>query len=402
MQYLTGESRNITTDYTTALGLPYRSTILPISFEHSMRLSTVYRCVEVVSDAIASQSWQIKEKRPALGFIINDSHPYFDMLNVEPNAAMTRFIMMKTAMSKVLLEGNAYIVIRRSGSRPVALELVNIPVKMYIRTDSSVYYEVGHEGHTETIQGYDMIHILNYSYNGLMGVSTLTHAATTLGIAQSSEMAAKAFFQNGGVASGVLKVAGKLTKEKAASIKESWYGAFDVEPGNPSGVAVIEDGLSFEPLKINPKDAQMLESREFNVTEICRFFGVAPAKVFDSKNLTYNNIESFQLAFLTDTATPINAKIENEFNRKLILPGQRGTTRLQLNINDLLRANMESKANYVSKMFQCGGYSVNEVREQTEMPLSTAENANKPMVQVNMMPIDKIKDKSNGKGNEEF
>jgi hypothetical protein len=94
------------------------------------------------------------------------------------------------------------------------------------------------------------------------------------------------------------------------------------------------------------------------------------------------------LGFLTDTISPLDAKIEAEFNRKLLRPGKRLKTRLNLNINELLRANLDAKANYVSKMFQCGGYSVNEVRKECGNPKFDGGNADKPMYQINMMPVD--------------
>jgi HK97 family phage portal protein len=188
--------------------------------------------------------------------------------------------------------------------------------------------------------------------------------------------------------SGILTSDGKVTKEKATALKQAWSEAFNVTSGSPGGIAVMESGLDFKPVTVNPKDAQMLETRQFNVVEICRFFGVSPSKVFDNENLTYSNIESFQLGFLTDTISPLDAKIEAEFNRKLLRPSKRLKTKLNLNINALLRANLDAKANYVSKMFQAGGYTVNEVRKECGNSKYFNENADKPMVQINMQTVD--------------
>ena len=180
-------------------------------------------------------------------------------------------------------------------------------------------------------------------------------------------------------------------------MKQSWAEAFNVSSGNPGGIAVMEGGLEFKPITVNPKDAQMLETRQYNVIEICRFFGVSPSKVFDSNNLTYSNIESFQLGFLTDTISPLDAKIEAEFNRKLFRPSQRLKTRLNLNIDELLRANLDARANYASKMFQVGGYTVNEVRKECGNPKFKHENADKPMIQISMAPVDQLMTKTKDK-----
>lgn len=389
------EQRSVTVGITDGIGLPYGFSTSPISLQTSMQLSAVYRCVEVISDAMASQTWDVMEYDKQDGFVANPFHASNYMLNVEPNPSMSRYTMMKTLLSKVLLEGSGYLIIRRDKrGDPIRLELVNLTVKKFIRKDLSVYFEIGFEGEVETFEGTDVIEILNFSYDGLTGVSTLRHAMNTIGVATASEASAKGFFTSGANMSGILTSEGRMTQEKAAALKQAWAAAFNVTSGNPGGIAVMEAGLDFKPVTVNPKDAQMLETRQFNVIEICRFFNVSPSKVFDDKNLTYSNIESFQLGFLTDTISPLDAKIEVEFNRKLFRPSQRSTTKIHLNINELLRANMDAKANFYSKMFAVGGYTVNEIRKELGNPMSDSENANKPLVQINMAPIDKLSEKA--------
>ena len=344
---------NVSYDPTNAVGLPYGYASNPISIQLSMQLSAVYRCVEVISDAIASQSWLVQEWDMNEGFVTDPFHQSAYMLNTEPAPYMSRYTMMKMLVTKMLLEGNGYLEIKRNQrGDPVRLDLVTELVKMFLRKDGNVYYEVG-DG-TERgriVEGENMIHLINFSYDGLTGVSTLKHAADTMSLAYSSERTAKGFFSSGANMSGIISAEGKMTKEKATQIKNSWSEAFNVSTGNPGGIAVMEGGLEFKPITVNPKDAQMLETRQYNVIEICRFFGVSPSKVFDSNNLTYSNIESFQLGFLTDTIIPLDAKIEAEFNRKLFRPSLRQKTRLNLNIDELLRANLDARANYASKMF---------------------------------------------------
>ena len=394
------ENRTVSVSPTTALGLPYGFSGSPLSISSAMQLSAVYRCVEVISDAIASQTWEVLEYSSKKGWASNEFADIAYLLNYEPSPTMSRYTMMKTLIAKVLLEGAGYIHIIRDGlGNPERLELISElseygqvgqgTVKIFLNTDGSLTYKVGLPGKEVTIPGEDMIHLLNFTYDGVVGVSTLRHAAMTMGLANSSEATAKGFFSSGANAAGILSVEGKLTKEKAIGIKDSWAQAFNTDTGLPGGIAVMESGLTFTPITINPKDAQMLETRQFNVVEICRFFGVSPSKVFDSNNLTYSNIESFQLGFLTDTVSPWDAKIESEFNRKLLRPSLRQKTRLNLNLNELLRANLDAKANYVSKMFQVGGYTVNEARKECGNPIYDNKEADKPMVQINMTTIDK-------------
>lgn len=382
------EERSISTSPTTSVGLPYGFSTSPLSIQSSMQLSAVYRCVETISDSVASQNWVVSEYTANNGWVNNEFNNLHYILNVEPNKTMSRYTFMKTLVSKVLLEGNGYAIIRRDDrGEAVAVELVTDSVDMYKRRNGTVYYQIDRKGRSEKVEGEDMIHILNFTYDGLVGVSTLYHAANAMGLSSAAELSAKGFFLGGANMSGILTSEGKLTQEKADAIKSSWSTAFNVNAGTPGGIAVMEKGLEFKPVTINPKDAQMLETRQFNVVEICRFFGVPPMKVFDGANLTYSNVEAYQLGFITDTISPLDEKIEAEFNRKIFRPSLKRVTRVHLDINNLLRANMDAKANYLSKLFQCGGFTVNEIRKEIGNP--EVKGGDIPYVQVNMISIDK-------------
>jgi HK97 family phage portal protein len=407
------EKRSISLGPTNAFGLPYGFPSSPQSTTASLQLSAVYRCVEVISDAIASQTWDITEYKPDEGFVNNLFHKSAYLLNYEPNPSMSRYTMMKTLIAKVLLEGNGFLIIRRNGiGDPVRLDLVNGQVTMFKRPNGTIYYNVQYAGYdvisaqfsggdTETVDATDMIHILNYSYDGIQGISTLTHAANSIGLACASESSAKGFFSSGANLSGILTVGsglddgitgGKLTADKAKEMKNAWAATFNVTSGSPGGVAVMEDGVKFTPVTVNMKDAQMLETRKFNVVEICRFFGVHPSKIFDNENLTYSNIESFQLGFLTDTVAPWDARIEAEFNRKLFRPSQRLYTKVRLNIDELISADMDTKANYYQKMYQVGAYTPNEIRVKVGQPkIKGGDDSYRPL---NLIPVDQIAPKS--------
>lgn len=381
------ERRNVYYGPTNMLGLPYGNLSNPISTSLAMQLSVVYRCVDVISDAIATQNWEVLNY-VGDGWDKDETGVLAHLLNYNPSPTMSRFTLMKTLISKVLLEGNGYLIINRPYDMgdPRSFELVTDTVKVFKRADGTLYYEIGVPDKIRTVDGTDMIHLLNYSYDGVIGVSTLTHAANSTSLSYASEQSAKGFFTSGANMSGILQSETKLTKEKAQDIKTSWAEAFNVSSGSPGGIAVMEGGLTFIPVTVNPKDAQMLETRKYNVIDICRFFGVHPSKVFDDNNLTYSNIESFQLGFITDTVAPWDSKIEAEFNRKVLRPGKQVKTKLNLSIAELYRANLDTKANYVSKMFMMGGYKVNEVRKEAGNP--PVKGGDKAYIPMNMIPVD--------------
>jgi HK97 family phage portal protein len=383
------ENRSLSVGPSTAVGLPYGGLATNLSAETAMKLSAVYRCVDVRSDAIASMPWDVFVYNRSKEWVKEEFHFSYDLLNSEPNPSMSKFDFMKTLASMVDLNGNGFVqIIRDSLGNPIRLILLSGEVTMYIKDDYSVYYE-SHDTYTsrsEMIAGEDMIHVKNFSYDGLLGVSTLTHAGNITTLAASSDGQAKGFFSSGANLSGIISVPGKIDAQRAALLKKSWGETFSLNStGIAGGVAVMEGGAEFKSVQVNPKDAQMIETRQFNVIDICRFFGVHPSKAFDLTASTYSNVESYQLGFLTDTMTPFKKKFENEFNRKLFRPSQRRKTRLSLDINELLSSDLDTQANYYSKMVQCGAFTPNEIRRKVKQPL--IPDGDSSYVQANMVPV---------------
>lgn len=355
-----------------------------------MLLSTVYRCVDVIGDSVAQLPLDtylvdadgFKEKYK--------SHPAYHVLNCEPNEDMTRFTFFKTLVTSVLLDGNGYAYIERD-SMGNALQLIYLPSNMvnivYVADAMGIQrkrYRV--TGFIELVEPHDMIHVLNFSYDGIIGVSTLTHARQTLGIASDSERHAAGFFEGGGNMAGVLTIEGaRLDKKQKEQNYAEWESRTNPVSGHPNGIVILEGNMKYQPVTINPKDAQLLESRMFNVVDICRFFSVSPVKAFDLSKSSYSTVEATQLAFLTDTVAPMLEKIELEIKRKVFRPTECNRITVQFDTSALLRADMTSLAAYNNMLFQNGGITPNEIRRANN--LSRLPDGDETFVQVNTQPL---------------
>ena len=257
-----------------------------------MKLSTVYRCVRLISDDIARLPINVYKldkngfKQPYI------EHPAYRLLKEEPSEVMTRFTLLQTIVASCLLNGNAFVEIVRKPNSAMPDRLRFHPfntVKMEIiegEPDTIRYLVMDSSKDYRVIPADDMIHIMNYTLDGYMGVSTLTHAAHTLGLASSSEKYANRFF-TGGSATNVLKLAASLNDKQREDVRKQWINATSV---GGSGVVVLQHNMDYQSISINAKDAQMLETRAFNVVDICRFFGVSPIKAFDLSKNSYSTI----------------------------------------------------------------------------------------------------------------
>ena len=359
--------------------------------EKSLKLSAVYCAVEMISNGIA--------QLPFEPYTLDDDgyktklikHPLWHILNCQPNQRMTRHTFIKTLVTSVLLKGNGYAYIERDESKQIVKGLHYIPTEYVTilppsRLDEPVKYQV--TGLNGVIPHTDMIHLLNYSYDGVVGISTLQHAAMTLGLALDSEVHAAGFFQGGCNVGGVLSVDSALTDKQKKELKSSWQAAFNHRQGGQSnGVAVLEGNMKYSPITINPTDAQLLESRQFNIPEIARFFLISPTKLFDLTHASYNTLEATNLSFLTDTLQPMMNKIEMEFERKLFPTEQHTNREIRFDVSALLRTDKAGLANYYRTLWNLGAMTTNEVRKAEGLP--KIENGDEAFVPVNLQTLSK-------------
>ena len=353
----------------------------------AMLLSAVYRCTEVISDSVAQlplEPYRIDSDGCKIKFT---SHPTYNLLNREPNKNMSKFTFLKTMVVSMLLTGNAYALIDRD-EKGNAKALYYIPTELVTilkpqNITDTISYSI--TGMKSVVEDCNMIHILNFTSDGYEGVSTLTYARKTLGLAMDAEANAEGFFKGGANVAGILKSNAPLTTKQKESLKSSWNSAFNGNTGTPNGVAVLDADLDFQSVTVNPSDAQLLETRQFNVIDICRFFGVSPVKAFDLTKSSYNTIEQMQLAFLTDTLQPLLEKFEGEFQRKLYKPSEKDNVVVRFSTAPLLRADKQSQANYYNTLFQMGVMTINEIRQELDLP--HLENGNTSFVQVNVQTL---------------
>lgn len=352
-------------------------------------LPAVYRCVELISDSVAVLPIKIYEldkngyKHEAA------NHPFGWLLNNEPNPNMTRYTFMKLLTSSVLLHGQGRAYIDRDEKTLAPRQIIPLnkdQVQLVWVTDKN---NVKHKMYwvtefKELVEPTEMIDVLNFTYDGNVGVSTLTHAAQTIGIATANEEAALEHFTGGQNMTGVLTVEGaRLTKEQ----KEEIYARWSDHTNHAGGMQILEGNMKYQPISISPKDSQLLDSRAFSVLDICRFFSVSPVKAFDLSKSSYSTVEATQLQYLTDTVLPWITKFEMELNRKLILPSQRDKYVIEFDTSVLLRTDKTALAEYWTKMFSIGAATPNEVRQRSN--LEPIEGGDSAFVQVNVQPIKK-------------
>ena len=329
----------------------------------SLALSAVYRCVEVITNGVASlpvKLYRTDEK----GFKYEMHNNLSFILSKKPTGKINAFTFYKLIVKDILLQGNAYALILRNGKGEIiGLQYIQAGLVSPIDRGDRIEYQV--TGIKGFVRQEDILHFMNFTDNGVYGISVLTHARRTLGIADYGENASENFYKSGGCTTGFLKFDGPSSGKQREEILSAWNQATGGVRNQPNGIPVLPANVNYTQLSVNPADAQLLESREFSVVEICRFFGVSPTKCFDLTHASYNNSEMAELAFLNDTLRPLLTKIEMEMETKLFKP-EDGYD-IKFDVSELLRTDKKSQAEYFTKMFNLGVLSPNDIRKELDM-----------------------------------
>lgn len=347
----------------------------------SLALSAVYRCVEVITNGVASLPVKLY-RTDERGFKYEMNNNLSFILSKKPTGKINAFTFYKLIVKDILLQGNAYALIMRDGKGEViGLQYVQAGLVSPIDKIDRIEYQV--TGIKGFVRQEDILHFMNYTDNGVFGISVLTHARRTLGIADYGENASENFYKSGGCTTGFLKFDGPSSGKQREEILSAWNQATGGVRNQPNGIPVLPANVNYTQLSVNPSDAQLLESREFSVVEICRFFGVSPTKCFDLTHASYNNSEMAELAFLNDTLRPLLTKIEIEMETKLFKPEDKYD--IKFDVSELLRTDKKSQAEYFTKMFNLGVLSPNDIRKELDM--EEIEGGDIHCAQVNLTSI---------------
>jgi HK97 family phage portal protein len=273
---------------------------------------------------------------------------------------MTDFNFRESCQAHLCLHGNAYIAIKRNeAGQPVSLIPVHpdrVKVKVY---KDEKFYTI--DDGKETFDDTEMIHIVGLSFDGIVGKSVIEAARESIGLGLAADQFGGAFFGNGANVNTVLTHPGRLSDEAYKRLMASWqrrYAGLD----NAHKTAILEEGMNLQKVSISPSESQFLETRQFGVVDIARFFRIPLAYLGSLENSsTRANIEEQGIQFQRNTILPWVKRWEAEFNRKLFPNGN--DYYIRFNMDGLLRGDISSRYSSYATARQWGWLSVNDIRK---------------------------------------
>lgn len=352
----------------------------------AMQTTTVYACVRILSETIASLPLHTY-KRTDRGKEKALDHSIYYLLHDEPNPEMTSFVFRETLMGHLLLWGNAYAQIIRDGRGRVIALYPLMPDKMTVHRSEAgeLYYIYNKEGQEHILRNWEVLHIPGLGFDGLVGYSPIAMAKNAIGMAIATEEYGANFFNNGANPGGVLEHPGILKDPER--VRKSWNSVYGGS-GNAHKVAVLEEGMSFKPIGIPPEQAQFLQTRKFQLNEIARIFRIPPHMIGDLEKSSFSNIEQQSLEFVKYTLSPWLSRWEMAMKKALLSPSEKKDYFIKLNVEGLLRGDYKSRMEGYATGIQNGFLSPNDVRELED--LNTIEHGDVYAVNGNMLKLEDI------------
>ena len=289
----------------------------------------------------------------------------------------------------ILRWGNSYHEIKRNGRGDiVALQPLDSAQVVVGRnnTGARVYRYTKASKHTVFNED-DILPVRGFSFNGDEGLTPIEYGAHCFGAALAADKTARRFFSDGMQADGVLEMDSFLNSDQRDQVKENIIKPFQ-GLRNTGRTMLLEGGMKYKQLSINPEDAQLLETRRFNIEEICRWYGVPPVLIGHAQEGMTNWGSGIEQIILIWLKTGLEAQlndIEEALAKKLFSPAERDRYQIKFNLNKLLRADMKARAEYYRQGISSGWMTRNEARVLEER--DRIEGLDKPLVPLNMAAV---------------
>lgn len=336
----------------------------------AMKYSAVNACVRVRAETFASVPAILYKKTKDGREPVTDLTLY-DVLHYRPNADMAPFGFKETLMTNFDVSGNAVCqkLVNKDGDVVGLIPIPHGAVKIdRNRETGSLEYTVRVSGEDRVLTRSEIFHVPNLSFDGMIGLSPISYAAQAIQLGMSYETYGVNFYRNAAAPSGVFEHPTELSAEAAErlkkDLKEKYRGLRN--SGTPM---LLEGGMKWNQVTVNPVDAQLLESKYFQIEDIARIYRVPQHLINKLDRSTNNNIEHQALEFVMYTMLPIFKRFEDNINAQLLSPKQRADGYyVEFKIDGLLRGDAKSRAEAYAAGRQWGWLSVNDVRRLENMP----------------------------------
>jgi HK97 family phage portal protein len=367
-----------------------------VTMSTAMQLSAVWACIRVSAQAISSLPLAVYERRGDDDRVKVDDDAVAEVISGSPNADQTSIEFWEGMVSWLLTSGNAYAEKGMIGNRMASLEPLQSggmscrPVRL---PDGTLVYRITDRGKQEDLPRTKVFHLKGFGQSVSdrdMGASPIAVGVNTMGAAMAAQEASSSIFSNGLMTSGWLTFDQQLKPEQREQARKNL-----IEPMQGSSktgsIGILEGGTKFVPTSLNPEDAQLLDTRRFDVEEICRWWGVPPIVIGhagEGQTMWGSGVEHILLSWLVLGINPICSRIEARIAKQLLRPHSLRNRYAEFNREALLQMDSTAKANFISRMVQSAIMTPGEGR--AKLNLSKKPGTDQLLAQTSLAPLDSL------------
>ena len=366
----------------------------PVNYNTVMSLSTFVACVRLIAETISTLPLVLYKRQPNGSKTVAYDHPLYTALAITPNSSTVAAVHWEAFVAAMLMRGYGRAEKLRFNGRVVGMQFL-APEKLVVsdNVDGTYTYSYFDRDNTQRdIPADDIFGVPGFSLNGVDGLSVIQYGAAVFGSALAADTAAGSTFKNGLMPTSYIKWDRALTEEQREKFRADGFRGI-VGAMNAGNSFVLERDQSVGSVGISPDDAQLLESRKWSTEEICRLMRVPPWLVGHTSSgaTTWGSgMEQQLLGFLTFTLKPWLTRIEQSVSSFLLTPQEKTQYTVKYDLNDFLRADSATRANFLSTMKNSGIMTTNECREREDFGPYQGENGDKLIVQGANVFIDNL------------
>lgn len=360
-----------------------------VGIDGALQVSTVWACVTLIVETIASLPMAVFStdndgKRTSLR-----GDRLYQVLHTSPNRRQTAMEFWETMLINSVLRGNSYAKVQRApdGSVISMWPLSTDQMDVLSADDGSLLYVYSYGQEGIIYQERDILHIHGMG-NGIVGLSPLDYMRSSVNLSINAQNHTSATFKKEARRPGILMTENVLTTDQRAAVKRN-FG--DIVTGGGKQLHILEAQFKFEPLGMSPADIQLLETRQFAVQDLARWFGVPSVLINDTGEASSLGSSTAQIVdgFYRLKLRPQLIRIEQAIQSRVLTPKQRAQgIQVEFNFSALLRASLKDRMEIYSKAVQNGLKTRNECRRlENDEPMDGGDTLT---AQVNLAPLDML------------
>lgn len=351
--------------------------------DSALQLSTVWACVSLLATVIASLPLFVYatvggRRELARATLL------WQVLHDSPNSRMTPMEFWVAMLLNLILRGNAYARVERntSGDAVALWPMPSDQVEPWVLEDGAMAYKYRVGSDVAILSAANVMHLKGLG-NGTTGLDRLDYMRGTTTEAVNSQTEASKLFANGGKATGILMIDKVLSPSQREAIRSNFSHMVE---GNTSRLLILEADMKYQSVNLTPADQQLLETRRFEVEELCRWFGVPPILIGHSNVTTWGSgVEQIIDGFHKLVIGPAVVNLQQAIAKRVLTPAQRARYSVEFSLDALLRANLKDRMEIYAKAVQNGLKTRNECRQLENDP--PVKGGDELTAQTNLAPL---------------